>query len=103
MGNTSFRTSPDGTITSMFTSEPDTRPTLREAQAFVGGHVRMAVNKKRMQVLVLDDDPGQGLDVNREASRIAGMRLAGNAIVLKGKAMWVDSLWPVANPEEEDE
>ena len=69
---------------------PENRPTLEEAQAFVKGWVVMAVDQPEMQVLVDEDGLAKGLAVNHEASKIANMMLVGNAIILKGKAMWID-------------
>jgi len=74
------------------THVPKTRPTLQEAQEMIGGYVVMAVNQPDKQVLVDEDGLAKELDVNHEASFIANQRLVGNAIVLKGEAMWVPDL-----------
>jgi hypothetical protein len=71
---------------------PKTRPSLAEAQRMVGGYVVMAVNQPDKQVLVDEDGLSKELDVNHEASFIANQHIVGNAIVLKGEAMWVPDL-----------
>ena len=72
------------------THTPKTRPTLEEAQAMVGGWVVMAINTPDRQVLVDEDGLSKELEFNAQASQLCGQELFGNAIVLKGAAMWID-------------
>ena len=81
----------------MKTYQPKVRPTLEEAQAMVGGWVVMALNTPDMQVLVDEDGLSKELEFNAQASQLCGQELFGNAIVLKGDAMWID------DEEDEDE
>jgi hypothetical protein len=72
------------------THTPKTRPTLEEAQAMVGGWVVMAINTPDIQVLVDEDGLSKELEFNAQASQLCGQELFGNAIFLKGAAMWID-------------
>ena len=74
----------------MKTYQPKVRPTLEEAQAMVGGYVVMALNQPYRQVLVDEDGFAKELPDNEEASTLCGYTVVGNAIVLEGKAMWID-------------
>ena len=78
------------------TYQPKVPPTLAEAQAMVGGYVVMALNTPTMQVLVDEDGLSKELEFNHQASELCNDFIVGNAIVLEGKAMWIDE-------EEDDE
>ena len=62
----------------------------------VGGYVVMALNTPTMQVLVDEDGLSKELEFNHQASELCNDFIVGNAIVLEGKAMWIDE-------EEDDE
>ncbi len=68
----------------------DKQPTLKEAQAIVGGLVEMVplMNPEKMQLIINEEGLMHDLPVNIQASMIAGRRLVGPAIVLEGDAMW---------------
>ena len=74
----------------MKTYQPKVRPTLEEAQAMLGGYVVMALNTPDMQVLVDEDGLAKELPFNHQASELCNDFIVGNAIVLEGKAMWID-------------
>ena len=69
---------------------PKTRPTLAEAQEMIGGYVTFIVNELDKQVLCDEDGFAKELDINHEATFVANTQVFGNAIVLRGDAMWVD-------------
>lgn len=72
------------------TYTPKLRPTLAEAQAMIGGYVQLAIDEPEMQVLVDEDGDSKQLSLNTKASDLCKFPIVGNAIVLKGKAMWID-------------
>ena len=72
------------------TYTPKLRPTLAEAQSMLGGYVAMALDRPYRQVLVDEDGFAKELPDNEEASVLCGYSVVGNAIVLEGKAMWID-------------
>jgi len=74
----------------MKTYQPKVRPTLEEAQAMIGGYVVMALNTPDMQVLVDEDGLAKELPFNHQASELCDDFIVGNAIVLEGKALWID-------------
>ena len=74
----------------MKTFQPKVRPTLEEAQAMVGGYVQLAMDTPSMQVLVDEDGLSKELEFNHQASELCNDFIVGNAIVLEGKAMWID-------------
>lgn len=74
----------------MKTFQPKVRPTLEEAQAMVGGYVQLAMDTPLMQVLVDEDGLSKELEFNHQASELCNDFIVGNAIVLEGKAMWID-------------
>ena len=86
-------TCPQGTMTRVI-SEKDEKPTLEEAQKFVGGHLTMAPihnpppGEKNIQLLVDEDGISKKLPINPNASLTAGYQILGNALVLRGKACW---------------
>jgi hypothetical protein len=67
------------------------RPTLEQAQEFVGGYVELVGSRlyPKTQLLVDEDGLCKKSAVNLTASRIAGMLIVGNALVLTGKARWL--------------
>jgi Domain of unknown function (DUF3846) len=66
------------------------RPTLEEAQAFVGGYVEKVPNlvPTTDQVFANEDGIRLSLPVNRHASILIGYELRGNVLILFGKARW---------------
>lgn len=81
-----------GTVTRIISEESES-PTLEEAQEFIGGYVEMApiLGAKSLdpvQLLVNDEGLLRDLPLNPNASLTAGYDIYGNAIVLKGKALW---------------
>jgi len=83
----------------MTTYQPKTRPTLAEAQEMIGGYVTFIVNEPDKQVLVDEDGFAKELDKNHEATFVANTPVFGNAIVLKGDAMW--AIRPIEIDEED--
>ena len=72
----------------MLTTITDKRPTLREAQDIVGGYVEMVIDTDLMQLMVDEEGLLKNLPFNPEASKMADRHIVGNALVLKGSAMW---------------
>ena len=73
--------------------ESVTRPSLEEVQQFVGGTVEIVYTKrdnKPAQMMVNEDGMIYGMPQNYAASAICGYYIAGPAMVLTDKAMWVD-------------
>ena len=73
----------------MFETIDDEVPTLEYAQEFVGGYVEMLTLPDGSQLLFDEEglykkDPEQ----NPQASLLAMRRIVGNALHLKGKAVW---------------
>lgn len=68
------------------------KPTLRQAQAIVGGYVELVrpINGTPMQILCNEDGHLLRLPLNMKATLWAGRPIVGNAILLSGKAMWID-------------
>jgi hypothetical protein len=73
----------------------DTPPSLEEAQKFVGGYVEVVSfvaplesGNHVAQLLVNEEGLLMGLPVNEEASRLAGQRIVGNALLLIEEALW---------------
>ena len=56
----------------------------------VGGYVQLAMDTPLMQVLVDEDGLSKQLEFNHQASELCNDFIVGNAIVLEGKAMWID-------------
>lgn len=65
------------------------RPTLKEAQDFVGGYVEVhkSLNGK-MQILCNEDGLSLFLDINEEASAICGLPVVGDVMILTDSALW---------------
>tara|TARA_R110002012_G_scaffold61065_4_gene160045 strand:- start:1149 stop:1730 length:582 start_codon:yes stop_codon:yes gene_type:complete len=72
----------------MLTTITDKRPTLKEAQDIVGGYVEMVIDTDLMQLMVDEEGLLKNLPFNPEASKMADRHIVGNALVLKGSAMW---------------
>jgi len=69
----------------------DTRedsPTSQEARDFVGGYWELVHLRNGDQLLVNEMGRLNGLPVNKEASRMYGGIIVGDAIHLKGTAKW---------------
>jgi hypothetical protein len=72
----------------------DQRPTLEQAQAFVGGYVEMLPHLgptrhyEHVQILGNEDGIPLRLPVNVIASIYCGYEVRGNVLILKGGAKW---------------
>lgn len=79
---------PQPTLTTM----TQTPPSLEEAQRIVGGYVEIINLHKGdedAQLLVNEEGRIKNFDPNINVSRICqGVIVFGNAVMLKGKAMW---------------
>ena len=64
------------------------QPTLQEAQEFVGGLVQLIPIENEGQMLINEEGIMHELEVNYDASFIAGQVILGPAIVLEGAAKW---------------
>ena len=80
----------------MLTTITDKRPTLKEAQDIVGGYVEMVIDNDKMQLMVDEEGLLKNLPFNPEASKMADRHIVGNALVLKGSAMWTHEEPPAA-------
>ena len=76
---------------------PNSRPTLKEAQEFVGGNVELVTLSNDRQLLVNEDGIFEDLPINEEATSqvkryaphawmVGGIR--GNVIILQGATLW---------------
>jgi len=74
----------DATFTIIKTKE---QPSLEEAQEFVGGLVEL-VTTPQGQLLVNEEGLILGLPQNPTASKVAGVPICGNALLLSGDAKW---------------
>jgi hypothetical protein len=83
------------------TYAPKTKPTLAEAQEMIGGYVTFIVNEPDKQVLCDEDGFAKELDINHEATFVANTHVFGNAIVLRGDAMWI--VRPIEIDEEDED
>lgn len=63
-------------------------PSLKEAQAFVGGLVELVNLPNGDQMLVNEEGRMKKLPINDPASSAADQRILGNAIILVGDARW---------------
>lgn len=63
-----------------------TAPTLKEAQEFVGGYVEPVYLQNGDLMLVNEEGRLRGLDLNQDASNIAGQIIVGPAIVIANEA-----------------
>ena len=68
----------------------DKKPSLEEAQAIVGGLVQIVIDDGNIQLLVNEEGLLKNLELNKQASLMAGQTLVGPAIILKEDAMWND-------------
>lgn len=68
----------------------DTKPTLEEAQAFVGGWVELLDIDDGKQLLVDDEGALKRKPVNPDASALIGYNVYGDCIVLVDGARWID-------------
>ena len=71
------------------THRPMLSPTLAQAESLIGGHVTLVFEQGELQVLADQDSAMKDLEVNSEASDMCGVKIMGNAIVLKGDTRWV--------------
>jgi len=63
-------------------------PTLKEAQAFVGGYVEGISMPNGDYLIINEEGKLKGLPFNEEATKICGTGIVGNAVILKGNAKW---------------
>tara|TARA_R100001460_G_scaffold42951_3_gene79184 strand:+ start:226 stop:474 length:249 start_codon:yes stop_codon:yes gene_type:complete len=68
----------------------DERPTLKQAQQLVagGGLVQLVTLANDDQMLVDEEGLLKNLPPNYEASKLAGIALVGDALLLQGEARW---------------
>ena len=68
----------------------DRQPTLQEAQKIVGGFVEMVRSPTNPDIQILVNEEGliQGLPFNKEATELCDTGIVGNAVILKGNAIW---------------
>ncbi len=65
-------------------------PSLDEAQRFVQGFVELLWLDDGRQLLVNEDGLDLQLPVNTVASRLYGLPLVGNCLLLSGTARWIE-------------
>tara|TARA_X000001388_G_scaffold76317_1_gene73338 strand:- start:4557 stop:4793 length:237 start_codon:yes stop_codon:yes gene_type:complete len=66
----------------------DEMPTLEKLQELVGGYIEIVLSADmRKQIVVDEEGLLKGKEFNEEASRIAGQKLFGNAVVLSDDAL----------------
>ena len=70
------------------THTPMLSPTLAQAETLIGGQVSLVFEQGELQVLADQDSVVKNLEVNSEASDMCGVKIMGNAIVLKGDTKW---------------
>ena len=72
-----------------FESKKD-RPSLKDAQALVGGLVEMVhlPHRPELQFLVNEEGLLKDLPFNVEASKLCMQPIVGDVVVLKGEAQW---------------
>tara|TARA_A200000159_G_scaffold162672_1_gene187048 strand:+ start:1228 stop:1464 length:237 start_codon:yes stop_codon:yes gene_type:complete len=66
------------------------RPSLEEAQKKVGGLVELISLSDGDQLLVNEEGLFHDLPYNEFASYLAGRRIVGDAVILRGQAKWID-------------
>ena len=62
-----------------------TEPTLEEAQSLVEGYVEKIALENGDVLLVNEEGRLENLEVNAEASKLVGVPIVGNAVVIKNK------------------
>ena len=70
------------------THTPMLSPTLAQAETLIGGQVSLVFEQGELQVLADQDSVVKNLEVNSEASDMCGVKIMGNAIILKGDTKW---------------
>ena len=66
----------------------DEMPTLEKLQELVGGYIEIVLSVDMKKQIVVDEEGLlKGKEFNEEASRIAGQKLFGNAVVLSDDAL----------------
>ena len=66
----------------------DEMPTLEKLQELVGGYIEIVLSVDMKKQIVVDEEGLlKGKEFNEEASRIAGQKLFGNAVVLRDDAL----------------
>jgi len=70
------------------THTPMLSPTLAQAETLIGGQVSLVFEQGELQVLADQDSAKKNLEVNSEASEMCGVKIMGNAIILKGDTKW---------------
>ena len=71
-------------MSDMITIFKDKKPSLEEAQAILGGLVQIVIDDGNIQLLVNEEGLLKNLELNKQASLMAGQTLVGPAIILKG-------------------
>ena len=69
------------------TSLTESRPSLQEAQKFVGGYVEL-LQYDDCQLLVNEHGVLNDLPLNEAVSTLCGQNIYGNVMILKDKALW---------------
>ena len=70
------------------THKPMLSPTLEQAETLIGGQVSLVFEQGDLQILADQDSVMKNLEVNSEASDMCGVKIMGNAIILKGDTKW---------------
>jgi hypothetical protein len=70
------------------THTPLLSPSLAQAETLIGGQVSLVFEQGELQVLADQDSVVKNLEVNSEASDMCGVKIMGNAIILKGDTKW---------------
>ena len=70
------------------THTPMLSPALAQAETLIGGQVSLVFEQGELQVLADQDSVVKNLEVNSEASDMCGVKIMGNAIILKGDTKW---------------
>ena len=70
------------------THKPIVRPTLAQAEALISGCATLVFEQSGMQVLADEEGLMKSLALNTEATKLCGVRIIGNAIILTGESMW---------------
>lgn len=65
-------------------------PTLKQVQEAVGGYVELVELDNGDQLLVNEEGLLLGLPLNTWATSLVGRRIVGRALLLQGKARWLD-------------
>jgi len=66
------------------------KPSLEDVQKVIGGWVELVVipNRPEIQMFANEDGRSLNMEVNLEASQVAGQTIVGPVVILKGDAKW---------------